>query len=91
MGYHNEHHDLPSIPWHNLPKLRAMAPEFYNNLKYHTSWTRLLFQFVFDERYSLFSRVERMKQSRSRATARPSDMTASQIGSLDLSARPINF
>ena len=43
MGYHNEHHDLPSIPWNNLPKLRAMAPEFYNNLKYHSSWSRLLF------------------------------------------------
>jgi sphingolipid delta-4 desaturase len=43
MGYHNEHHDLPSIPWNNLPKLRAMAPEFYSNLKYHSSWSRLLF------------------------------------------------
>jgi sphingolipid delta-4 desaturase len=62
MGYHNEHHDLPSIPWNNLPKLRAMAPEFYDNLKCHKSWTRLLFQFIFDKRYSLFSRVERMKQ-----------------------------
>lgn len=63
MGYHNEHHDLPSIPWNNLPKLRAMAPEFYDNLKHHPSWSRLLFQFIFDERYSLFSRVERMKQT----------------------------
>jgi sphingolipid delta-4 desaturase len=62
MGYHNEHHDLPSIPWNNLPRLRAMAPEFYDTLKCHTSWTRLLFQFIFDKRYSLFSRVERMKQ-----------------------------
>ena len=62
MGYHNEHHDLPSIPWNNLPKLRAIAPEFYNNLKYHSSWSRLLFQFVFDKRYSLYSRVERMRQ-----------------------------
>jgi sphingolipid delta-4 desaturase len=62
MGYHNEHHDLPSIPWNNLPKLRATAPEFYDILKYHKSWTRLLFQFIFDQRYSLFSRIERMKQ-----------------------------
>jgi sphingolipid delta-4 desaturase len=62
MGYHNEHHDLPSIPWNNLPKLRAMAPEFYDTLKSHSSWTRLLFQFIFDKRYSLFSRIERAKQ-----------------------------
>ena len=64
VGYHNEHHDLPSVPWNNLPKLRALAPEFYNNLKYHMSWSRLLFQFIFDKRYSLFSRVERRKESR---------------------------
>jgi sphingolipid delta-4 desaturase len=63
MGYHNEHHDLPSIPWNNLPKLRAMAPEFYDDLKYHASWSRLLFQFIFDPRYTLFSRIERGKGS----------------------------
>jgi sphingolipid delta-4 desaturase len=62
MGYHNEHHDLPSIPWNNLPKLKAIAPEFYDNLKFHSSWTRLLFQFIFDKRYSLFSRIERAKE-----------------------------
>src|SRR5436309_1624098 len=39
MGYHYEHHDLPSIPWNNLPKLRAMAPGFYDNLKYYSSWS----------------------------------------------------
>ena len=63
VGYHNEHHDLPSVPWNNLPKLRAMAPEFYNQLKFYSSWSRLLFQFIFDKRYSLFSRIERMNQS----------------------------
>jgi sphingolipid delta-4 desaturase len=62
MGYHNEHHDLPSIPWNNLPKLHAMAPEFYETLRSHSSWTRLLLQFIFDKRYSLFSRIERLKQ-----------------------------
>jgi sphingolipid 4-desaturase/C4-monooxygenase len=89
MGYHNEHHDLPSIPWNNLPKLRAMAPEFYNNLKYHSSWSRLLFQFVFDKRYSLYSRVERMKERTD--FQRVPDMTANQVGGLDLSARTISF
>jgi sphingolipid delta-4 desaturase len=59
VGYHNEHHDFPSIAWNNLPKLRALAPEFYDTLRYHTSWSRLLFQFLFDPRYTLFSRVER--------------------------------
>ena len=89
MGYHNEHHDLPSIPWNNLPKLRAMAPEFYDNLKYHTSWTRLLFQFIFDERYTLYSRIERMKQ-RASAPAIP-DVTIGRMSGVDLSARPITF
>jgi sphingolipid 4-desaturase/C4-monooxygenase len=59
VGYHNEHHDFPSIAWNNLPKLRALAPEFYDSLRSHSSWTRLLLQFVFDRRYTLFSRVER--------------------------------
>lgn len=69
MGYHNEHHDLPSIPWNNLPRLRAMAPEFYHTLKFHPSWTRLLFQFIFDPQYTLFSRIERAKAEAMRAAA----------------------
>ncbi len=89
MGYHNEHHDLPSIPWNNLPKLRAMAPEFYDNLKYHSSWSRLLFQFVFDKRYSLYSRVERMKE-RTGSQGTP-EATSSRTGNLDLSARSVSF
>ena len=88
MGYHNEHHDLPSIPWNNLPKLRAMAPEFYNNLKYHSSWSRLLFQFIFDRRYSLYSRVERTETDGPHTA---SQMVGREAGNLDLSARPISF
>lgn len=64
VGYHNEHHDFPAIPWNNLPKLKAMAPEFYDNLKYHTSWSKLLFEFLTDERYSLYSRVERINKGK---------------------------
>lgn len=64
VGYHNEHHDFPSIPWNNLPKLKALAPEFYDNLQSHTSWTKLLFKFLFDRNYSLFSRVERVEHGK---------------------------
>jgi sphingolipid delta-4 desaturase len=60
VGYHNEHHDMPSVPWNNLPKLKSRAPEFYNNLVYHKSWTRLLFKFLFDKNLSLFSRMLRV-------------------------------
>jgi len=59
VGYHNEHHDFSFIPWVHLPKIRAIAPEFYNNLVYHTSWTKLLFKFIFDNELSLFSRILR--------------------------------
>jgi len=55
VGYHNEHHDFPSIPWNRLPKIREGAPAFYNTLHYHPSWTKLFFRFLFDKEISLFS------------------------------------
>lgn len=59
VGHHNEHHDFSYVPWNNLPKIRAIAPEYYNTLVYHTSWTKLLFQWIFDKELSLFSRTLR--------------------------------
>ncbi len=59
IGYHNEHHDFPRIPWSRLPDLRKLAPEFYDALPSHMSWNRLILEFIFDKRYSLFSRVVR--------------------------------
>ena len=59
VGYHNEHHDFPSVPWNRLPQIRAAAPEVYEDLSAHTSWTRLLVQFLFDRNISLYSRVIR--------------------------------
>ena len=59
IGYHNEHHDFPDVPWRRLPQLRKAAPEFYDTLKWHTSWTGLWLTFIFDKRYTLYSRVDR--------------------------------
>jgi sphingolipid delta-4 desaturase len=66
MGYHNEHHDFPQVPWSSLPAVRALAPEFYNHLYSHRSWTRLLFHVLFSRKFRLNNRIirpmpERMK------------------------------
>lgn len=62
VGYHNEHHDLPSVPWNRLPEVRRAAPELYDSLVYHTSWVKLLLRFIFDPGISLFSRQTRTER-----------------------------
>lgn len=47
-GYHVEHHDFPSISWRNLPKLRAMAPEYYEHMPSHSSYFAVLMRFIFN-------------------------------------------
>jgi sphingolipid 4-desaturase/C4-monooxygenase len=68
IGYHNEHHDLVRVPWVHLPKIKALAPEFYDHLYAHRSWTRVLWHFFFDEQFDLFARITR-ERSTDRAVA----------------------
>ncbi|QGM96511.1 fatty acid desaturase [Methylocystis parvus] len=63
IGYHNEHHDFHEIPWTRLPDLKAMAPEFYDDLRCHRSWFALLVTFIFDPTYSLGTRSENVAQA----------------------------
>jgi len=59
VGYHNEHHDFPSIPWNKLPKIKSTAPAYYDSLLSHRSWTKLWLRFLFDREISLFNRILR--------------------------------
>ena len=59
VGYHNEHHDFPTIPGSRLPELKKMAPEFYDNLHSYDSWTKVILGFLFNKRVNLFSRTKR--------------------------------
>lgn len=65
VGYHNEHHDFPSIPWTRLPKLHTLANEFYKDLPQHTSWCKVTFDFIFRTDVGLFSRVKRLPPNKS--------------------------
>jgi sphingolipid delta-4 desaturase len=78
VGYHNEHHDLIMVAWPNLPKIKATAPEFYDPLMSHQSWTKLLFRFLFDRNVDLFSRVTRDIGPSSRQSTKTAEMVITE-------------
>lgn len=64
VGFHNEHHDFPSVPWNKLPALKRKAPEYYDALQSHRSWTALFFRFLFDKNISLYMRILRQERGK---------------------------
>lgn len=60
VGYHNEHHDFPYIAGSRLAELRALAPEYYDTLYSHSSWTKTLWLYVTRRDLGGFSRVKRL-------------------------------
>jgi sphingolipid delta-4 desaturase len=69
MGYHNEHHDFPQVPWSRLPAVRAAAPEFYDHLYHHRSWTKLLFHVLFNRKFRPDNRIVRPMPERMKSIA----------------------
>lgn len=61
VGYHNEHHDFPYIPGSRLERLRRTAPEFYETLHAHASWTATLWRFVTTPHLGGYSRIKRRR------------------------------
>ena len=62
-GYHNEHHDFPSIPGSRLPKLKKLAPEYYDNIASYNSYLKVIYNFIFNGNLSLHSRVKRISNN----------------------------
>lgn len=62
VGYHNEHHDFPQIPQTRLHKLKAIAPEYYDNMYQHKSWCWVIWKFLTDPNIGPWSRMHRMKR-----------------------------
>jgi sphingolipid delta-4 desaturase len=60
VGYHNEHHDFPKIPWSKLPLVRKIAPEFYDSLPHYTSYvTQVFWPYITDPELGVWCRVKR--------------------------------
>ena len=78
IGYHNEHHDLVRVPWVYLPKVRKLAPEFYDHLYAHRSLTRVLMEWIFNPEIDLFTRITR-DRSRKRAETAPADVSFDRL------------
>ena len=64
VGLHNEHHDFPAIPWTRLPALHELARDFYADLPYHTSWSWVIWQFIWNKEVGLWCRVKRKEGGR---------------------------
>lgn len=61
VGYHNEHHDFPTIPGSKLPEVKKIAGKYYDDLYAHESYSKLIWKFLTNKNVSLFSRVKRNK------------------------------
>ena len=59
VGYHNEHHDFPYIPWSRLPKLKRAAPEFYDSLVVCDSWIGVICDYVARRDVGPYNRMKR--------------------------------
>jgi sphingolipid delta-4 desaturase len=74
VGFHNEHHDFPSVPWTKLPALRKLAPEYYDALPAHPSWPMVLVNFIFDKEAGIYARAKRLSAAED-ANAKPVQTT----------------
>lgn len=50
---------VTKVAWSRLPAVRAMAPEFYDSMAYHTSWLLVHWKFITEPSYGPQSRLGR--------------------------------
>lgn len=61
VGYHNEHHDFPNVPWSRLPLLKEVGAKWYTPLAVTKSWPMAIWDFIVQPQMSSYRRVKREK------------------------------
>ncbi len=84
VGYHNEHHDIVTVPWSRLPLIRRTAPEFYAEMYAYRSWTELLLRFLRDRNITLFDYVIRPRAAAAGERSAPSSAPPGTATAADL-------
>jgi len=83
VGYHNEHHDFPKVAGINLPKVRAIAPEFYQELSKHDSWIQVIWDYIMTEHVGPYSRIKRKSHEHRNANAGVTDAISQNESNLE--------
>jgi len=73
VGYHNEHHDFPFVPWSRLPTVRKIASEYYDTLPICKSWVGIIWMYVTDPKLGAYSRVKRHNRVSALEKVNPND------------------
>jgi len=73
VGYHNEHHDFPFVPWPRLPDVKRIAAEYYDPLPVCNSWVGIIWMYVTDPKLGAYSRVKRNKRVSAAERVNPND------------------
>lgn len=94
VGYHNEHHDFPMISGFRLPRVKAMAPEYYNTLASYKSWTMVIYNYITRPDISPYSRVKRFpknKRKKQQDTTEKTKSDAAEAVALTTSAAKVTI
>jgi sphingolipid delta-4 desaturase len=59
VGFHNEHHDFPNIPGSKLHEVRRIADEFYRDLPCHTSYCKVIWEYITSPTMGPYYRIKR--------------------------------
>ena len=53
--------DLLTLSFSIFPEVRKIAPEYYDTLPSHGSWTKVIYDFIFDPAIGPYARMKRNK------------------------------